>query len=184
MRLTLGVPGMMGSAGREPTRAFAGAVMLLAALVLLAACANLASLSAARMADRGRDLAIRVSIGAGGGRIVRQLLTESLWIAILGGASGCALAMILLRLLSQWRAPLDFPVQFDVSPDWRVFLFAFGAAIATGLLFGIAPARAAWKVDPAANLKGSAGITSGRRWSTRDVLLPIQVALCCLLLTA
>jgi predicted permease len=184
MRLSLGVPGMMGSAGREPTQAFAGGVMLLAVLVLLAACANLASLRAARMADRGRDLAIRVSIGAGGGRIMRQLLTESLWIAILGGAAGCALAVGLLRLLSQWHAPLDFPVQFDVTPDWRVFLFASGAALGTGLLFGIGPARRAWKANPAQDLKGNLAPRAGRRWAARDVLLPAQIALCCVLLTA
>jgi predicted permease len=184
MRLTLGVPGMMGSAGREPTRAFAGGVMLLAALVLLAACANLASLLAARMADRSRDLAIRVSIGAGGSRIVRQLLTESLWTAMLGGTAGCALAVALLRLLSQWHAPLEFPVQFDVSPDWRVFLFAFAAALATGILFGMGSARHAWKADPALHLKGSAAPRSGRRWAARDVLLPVQIALCCVLVTA
>jgi len=184
MRLTLGVPGMMGSAGREPTRAFAGGVMLLAALVLLAACANLASLLAARMADRSRDLAIRVSIGAGSGRIVRQLLTESVWIAVLGGAAGCALAVALLRLLSQWHAPLDFPVQFDVTPDWRVFLFACPAALATGILFGMGSARHAWNADPALHLKGSATPRSGRRWAARDVLLPVQIALCCVLVTA
>ncbi|HLY17440.1 MAG TPA: ABC transporter permease [Bryobacteraceae bacterium] len=184
MRLTLGVPGMMGSSGREPTRAFAGGVMLLAALVLLAACANLASLLAARMADRSRDLAIRVSIGAGGGRIVRQLLTESLWTAMLGGAAGCALAVALLRLLSRWRAPLEFPVQFDVSPDWRVFLFALAAALVTGLLFGIGPARHAWKADPALHLKGAGARRTGRRWAARDVLLPVQIALCCVLVTS
>ena len=148
--------------------------MLLAALGLLAACANLASLLAARTADRGRDLAIRVSIGAGGGRIVRQLLTESLWIGMLGGAAGCARAVILLRLLSQWRAPLDFPVQFDVTPDWRVFLFACAAALATSLLFGIGSARQAWKADPALHLKGTATPRSGRRWAARDILLPVQ----------
>jgi predicted permease len=158
--------------------------MLLAALVLLAACANLASLLAARMADRSRDLAIRVSIGAGGGRIVRQLLTESIWIAILGGTAGCAFAVVLLRLLSRWRAPLDFPVQFDVAPDWRVFLFACAAALATGLLSGIGPARHAWNAAPALHLKGTATPRSGQRWAARDILLPVQIALCCVLLTA
>lgn len=74
-------------------------------------------------------------------------------------------------------------MQFDLAPDWRVFGFAL-AAVLTGLLFGIAPARRAWKVDPAAALKGQAGSASTRRWSTRDILLPIQGALCCLLLTA
>ena len=184
MRLTLTVPGMVGSMGRGPVHAFAGGVMLLALLVLLAACANLAAMSAARTADRRRDLAIRVSIGAGGGRIMRQLLTESLWIAALGGVAGCALAAVLLRLLSQWRAPLDFPVQFDVTPDWRVLLFACAAALATGLLFGIGPALHAWNADPAVHLKGPAVARSGRRWALRDFLLPVQVALCCLLVTA
>ncbi len=184
MRLTLAVPGMMGSAGREPMRAFAGGVMLLAVLVLLAACANLASLLAARMADRGRDLAIRVSIGAGAGRIMRQLLTESLWIAVLGGAAGCALADVLLGLISQWRAPLGFPVQFDVTPDWTVFVFATAAALATGILFGMGPARHAWKADPALALKGAVTGRAGRRWAARDILLPAQIALCCLLVTA
>src|SRR5487761_1182602 len=102
--------------------------MLLAVLVLLAACANLASLLAARASDRFRELAIRAAIGAGRGRIVRQLLTESLLISLLGGAAGCAVAIALLRILTRWRAPLDFPVQFDVTPDWRVFLFALTAA--------------------------------------------------------
>jgi predicted permease len=184
MHLTLSTPGLVGSSGREPVRDFAAGVMLLAALVLLAACTNLAGLLTARTADRSRDLALRVSIGAGRGRLARQLLTESLWISLAGGAAGYGIAAVLLRVLSQWRAPLDFPLQFDVNPDWRVFGFAGGAALLTGLLFGIAPARRAWKVDPAADLKNSAGSGSGRHWSTRDVLLPIQVALCCFLLTA
>jgi predicted permease len=184
MHVTLSAPGLIGSAAREPTRAFAGGVMLLAVLVLLAACANLASLLAARTADRSRDLAVRVSIGAGRGRIARQLLTESLWISLLGGATGCGLAWILLQALSRWRAPLDFPLQLDVNPDWRVFGFACAAALLTGLLFGIAPAWRAWKVDPAVDLKSQSGAASSRQWSTRDILLPIQVALCCLLLTA
>ncbi|HLK66139.1 MAG TPA: ABC transporter permease [Bryobacteraceae bacterium] len=184
MQLTLSAPGLAGSAGREPTRAFTLGVMLLASLVLFAACANLAALLTARAADRERDLAIRVSIGAARGRIVRQLLTESLTISVTGGAIGCALAVVLCRLLSQWRAPMEFPIQFDVNPDWRVFLFAIVAAIVTGILFGIGPARRAWKADPAMSLKGLSTHVSARSWSGRDILLPLQVALCCVLVTA
>lgn len=184
MHLSLSKPGLVGPSGREPVRDFGAGIMLLAALVLLAACTNLASLLTARTADRSRDLALRVSIGAGRGRIARQLLTEALWISLAGGAAGYGIAVVLLRLLSQWRAPLDFPLQFDVNPDWRVFGFAGAAAVLTGVLFGIAPARRAWKLDPAIDLKSQSGSGSGRNWSTRDVLLPIQVALCCFLVTA
>jgi len=184
MQLTLSAPGMGGSMGREPTRAFTGGLMLLASLVLFAACANLAALLTARAADRERDMAIRVSIGAGRGRLVRQLLTESLLISTVGGAAGSATAVVLLRMLSQWRAPLGFPVQFDVTADWRVFLFAFAAAIATGILFGVGPAHRAWKTDPALSLKGLAAPVAGRRWTARDALLPVQIALCCVLVTA
>ena len=184
IRFSLSAPGLGGAMGREPMQAFAGGVMLLASLVLLAACANLATLLAARGADRSRDLGIRVSIGAGRGRIVRQLLTESLWISVLGGAAGCAVALLLLRLLSQWRAPLEFPIQFDVSPDWTVFLFALSAAIGTSLLSGAGPALRAWKADPMTAMKGTAGAVSIRRWAARDVLLPVQIALCCVLVTS
>src|SRR5262249_14001008 len=151
-----------------PMRAFTGGVMLLALLVLLAACANLASLLTARAADRERDLAIRVSIGASRNRIVRQLLTESGSIACAGGAAGCVLALVLLRLLTQWRAPLEFPIQFEVTPDWRVFVFAFVVAFATGILFGLGPAHRAWKASPALSLKGLAAPVVGRRWFARD----------------
>lgn len=181
MRLTLSAPGLAGSALRQPMRAFGGGVMLLASLVLLAACANLAALLAARSADRERDMALRISLGASRSRLTRQLLTELLSISIAGGAAGCGVAVVLLRMLSQWRAPLDFPVQFDVNADWRVFVFAFTAAVVTGLLFGIGPASRVWKADPALGLKGLATRVSGRRWAVRDVLLPMQIALCCLL---
>lgn len=184
LHLKLSPPGLVGATLREPVQAFGSGVMLLAGLVLLAACANLASLLAARTADRSRELALRVSIGAGRGRIARQLLTESLCISLLGGAAGLALAALLLQVLSRWHAPLDIPIQLDVSADWRVFGFACAAALFTGLLFGIASARRAWRADPAADLKAQSGSGSGRRWSTRDLLLPIQIALCCLLLTA
>jgi predicted permease len=181
MRLTLSPPGLAGAAGREPARAFVAGLMLLATLVLLAACANLATLLAARAADRERELAIRVSIGAGRGRVMKQLLTESLALSVIGGAAGCGLAIALLRALSQWRAPLDFPVQFDVLPDWRVFVLCSAITLITGLLFGAAPARRAWNSEPAMSFKGLAAPVSTHRLAARDILLPVQIALCSVL---
>jgi predicted permease len=183
LHFSLTAPGLVGALFRALVSGFAGGIMLLALLVLLAACANLASLLSARASDRFREMAIRVSIGAGRARIIRQLLTESLFISLLGGLAGCIMAVALLRLLSAWHAPLDFPVQFDVSPDWRVFLFAFGAAIATGILFGLGPAWQAWSADPALGLKGANLPGSRRRWAVRDLLLPVQFAICCALVT-
>lgn len=185
LKLKLAKPGLVGDVMRAPTEAFMGGVMALAGLVLLGACANLASLLAARASDRHHELAIRVSIGAGRGRIVRQLLTEALLLSVAGGVAGCGLAVALLRLLSQWRAPLDFPVRFEVDPDGRVFAFALAASLVTGILFGIAPARQAWSADPHQALKGiPLGGAGGRRWAFRDFLLAAQVALCCVLVTA
>src|SRR5262249_47046412 len=138
---SLARPGLLGDMIRGPAVAFLGGVMLLAGLVLLAACANLASLLAARATDRFFELAIRLSIGAGRGRILRQLLTEALAIAVLGGIAGCTLAFGLLHFLSQGSPNVGFPMKLDLNPDWRVLLFAIGVVIVTGLVFGIAPAR-------------------------------------------
>ncbi|HYL05462.1 MAG TPA: ABC transporter permease [Thermoanaerobaculia bacterium] len=198
--LRLARPGLVGNTLRDPTSAFTGGVLALAGMVLLAACANLASLLGARAADRHRELGIRLAIGAGRGRIVRQLLAESALLALLGGAAGCGLAAVLLRLLSQWHAPLDFPVRFEVEPDARVFAFAFAASLVSGLLFSIAPARQTLGADPSQALKGGSADGLARRrerhgrghrlagpagwWPVRDLLLAVQVALCCLLVTA
>jgi predicted permease len=172
--------GLVGDTIRGPVAAFTTGVLLLAGLVLLAACANLASLLAARTADRHTELAVRMSLGAGRGRIARQLMTESLILACAGGIAAWGLSVFLLRLLSQWRAPLDFPVRFNVEPDWRVFLFTCIVSISSGLLFGLVPAQRAWRTDPNPALKGMpAG--SSRKWALRDLLLPVQVTLCCLL---
>ena len=130
-------PGLMGSALRGPVRLFVGGLLLLAGLVLLTACANLGGLLLARSADRGREMAVRLSIGAGRGSIVRQLLTEALLLALAGGLAGCAMAVFLCRVLSQWHAPMDFPVQFEVTPDWRVFVFAAAVSTVTGVFFGL-----------------------------------------------
>jgi len=184
MKLTLSPPGMAGSLGRGPTQAFTGGIMLLAFLVLLAACANLAALQTARGVDRDRELGIRLSIGASRGRIVRQLLTESFLLSMLGGAAGLGLAVVLLQVLTQWRAPLEFPIAFDVTADWRVFVFAFGIALLTGTLLGLGLARRAWKTQPALAMRGTSQKAAGVKLALRDLLLPAQIALCCMLVAS
>ncbi len=180
-RTTLAKPGMIGDTGGAPVRGFLIGVMALASLVLLAACANLAGLLSARSADRRREFAIRISIGAGRARLVRQLMTESLLLALAGGLAGCGLGYGLLGLLSSYHPPLDFPVQLDVKPDLRVLAFTLAITVATGLLFGLAPVRQAWATETNRALRGAG---SGRRWAFRDLLLAGQVCLCCLLVTA
>jgi predicted permease len=180
----LAKPGLVGDMIGRPAKAFTLGVLSLAALVLLAACANLASLLTARTTDRQRELAIRLAIGAGRGRVIRQLLTEALTLSVAGGGMGFALAWFLSRALSRWRAPLDFPVQFNVDPDWRVFCFAWAASILAGVLFASIPAWRASKTDPNAALKGAAPAWGPRRLAFRDVLLAVQVALCFVLVSA
>lgn len=182
MRLTVSRPGLLGPALSNPVHAFAVGVMLLAGLVLLAACTNLASMLAVRTADRHRELAVRISIGASRRRIARQLVTESIPIALIGGGLGCCIAVALLHTLARLRLSMDFPIQFDVTADWRVFLFALLAALATCICLAIAPARRAWRTDPYQRLKAPDG--RRRRWAVRDVVLASQIALCCILVTA
>jgi predicted permease len=184
LQFKLAKPGLAGDWVGGPARAFTLGVLGLAALVLLAACANLASLLTARAADRQREIAIRLSIGAKRARVVRQALTETLVLSLAGGAAGYALAFVLSQALSRWRAPMDIPVQFDVTPDWRVFLFALVVSIVASALFGSAPAWRASKTDANAVLKGSMMSWGGRRLVFRDVLVVLQVALCFVLVTA
>jgi predicted permease len=184
MVIHLARPGLVGNLLRTPVRQFGLAVLLLAGLVLVAACANLAGLLLARGADRQREMAIRLSIGAGRGRLVRQLMTESLVLALAGGLVGAATAAVLARALSAWQIPVTLPMQLDVSVDWRVVLFASAISTAAGLLFGVAPARFASATDPNLALKGGVQGRGGRRWTLRDALIPVQIALCFVLVTA
>jgi predicted permease len=179
----LAKPGMVGDLIGNPAKAFTLGVLGLAALVLLAACANLASLLTVRATDRQRELAIRLAMGAGRGRLIRQVLTEAMMLSAAGGAAGFALAVLLSRALSQWRAPMDFPVQFNVDPDWRVFCFAWTASIIAGVLFASVPAWRASKTDPNAALKGTAAAWGPRRLAFRDVLVVVQVAVCFVLVS-
>ena len=178
-------PGFLGDGLGAPVRAFMFGIMLLAALVLLAACTNLGGLLAARTSDRARELAIRVAIGSTRGRILRQLVVESVILSLAGGLLALIVSEGLLRLISQWRPMADFPIQFLVQPDSKLYSFATLASIATGLIFGCMPARQIWKTDPNHALRaGSGSVLTSRKLALRDVLLGIQVAACCLLVTA
>jgi len=176
-------PGLVGDALGGPARAFGLGVLALAGLVLLTTCANLASTLAARSSDRKREFAIRLSIGAGRGRLVRQLLTEAIVLAVFGGSLGALAAVLGARALSSWQLPIVLPVQVDVHPDARVLVAALLVALAAGIGVGLAPARHAMRAAPAGALKSLDG-TTRHRWPARDVLVGVQVALCFVLVAA
>lgn len=185
MQMKLVKPGLIGDLLSGPVHGFLMGMMLLAALVLLAACTNLGSLFAARAADRSRELAIRVAVGAGRARLFRQLLTESVVISLLGGAAGCLAAVAILQALSNWHLSFGIPMQVAVDADARVYVFSFLLSLVAGLLFGLVPARQIWRTDPNLAIKNGAGTGfSARKWSLRDLLLAAQIALCCVLVTS
>lgn len=163
-------------------------LMTLVALVLLIACANMANLLLARGSARHREIAVRLAIGAGRGRIVRQLLTESTLLSLLGGAAGTLLAFWLTRLLiafleSKQQAGPGLSVQIDLHPDWRVIVFTFVIAAGSGLLFGLAPALRATRTGIGAALKERAhNLRSGEgRLGIGRITLMLQATLSVLL---
>ena len=184
LHFKLAKPGLIGDMIGGPAKAFALGVLTLASLVLLAACTNLASMFTARATDRQRELAVRLAIGAGRGRVVRQVLTETLVLSLVGGGAGYLLASFISSALSRMRAPMDFPVQFNITVDWRVFLFALAGSIMAAGLAGCAPAWRASRTDPNAALRGASANLGHTRLAFRDVLVVVQVALCFVLVSA
>ncbi|HEX8881927.1 MAG TPA: ABC transporter permease, partial [Candidatus Acidoferrum sp.] len=178
-------PGLMGDMLGDPARLFLAGVMLLAFLVLLAACTNLAGLFAARTADRSRELAIRLAIGSSRSNVLRQLVAEAVLVSVLGGALGTLLSAMLLNALTRWQPFPEFPVHVAVRPDARVYCVALLLSIGTGIVCGLLPARQIWATDSAQVMKsGAAGRLVFRRFSLRDLLLGIQIMLCTLLVTS
>ena len=178
-------PGLMGDELGDAARAFLSAIMLLALLVLVTACVNLASIFAARAADRGRELAIRLAIGSSRWQVLRQMMVEGIAISLLGGALGTLCAAVLLHLLSGWQPFADLPIHVTVTPDARVYGLAMLLSIMSGVLPGLLPIRQLWRIDLVHAMRNAVGEGAlGRRLSLRDLLLGVQIALCALLLTA
>ncbi len=181
---TLARPGLSGDFFGRPVRAFLTGLMLLAGLILLAACANLGSLFAARTADRSREVALRLALGSRRTRILRQILTESVLLSLAGGAVGLAGSVVLLRRLSVWEPIPGFPFNMPVSPDARVYLVALALALVSGFLFGIVPLRQVLRANPYEIVKSGPSARLGRRMTVRDVLLVLQIAVCAVLVTS
>jgi predicted permease len=185
--LTLRVarPGLLGDMLGGPIRIFLAGIMAMSALVLLAACANLGVLFSSRTADRAKELGIRIAIGSSRGRILRQLLTESVVVALMGGILASLGSALLLDALTRWRPAFgELPIHFLVRPDTTVYLVSVLLALVTGILFGILPARQIWRTDPNATLRSAGSTAAGGSSLFRSTLLCIQIALCCLLVTA
>ena len=167
-------------------RPIAAALMLGVGLVLLVACANVANMLLARASGRQREVGIRLAIGASRGRLIRQLLTESVVLGLIGAVSGIALAAGLLQLVEVMPLPIPIPIALSLRIDFRVLLFTTLIAIAAGLFAGLAPALRATRSNLVADLKGdAAGMKAGqRRWGLRDGLVALQTAFTLVLLIA
>ena len=184
MRFVLARPSLYGDAAGPGIRAFLAGLMLLAGLILLAACANLGSLFAARAADRSREVALRLALGATRARILRGLFTEALLISLMGGAIGLWGSAVLLGGLSVWQPVPRYPVHMAVNPDAHVYGIALLLTLASGFLFGAVPVRQVLRVDPYQIVKSGSRTTGGRRISVGDALLVVQIAICAVLVTS
>jgi len=181
---SLARPSLYGNFLGGPIRAFVTGLMLLATLILLAACTNLGSLFAAHTADRSREMALRLALGAGRLRLLRQLFTEAVLISIIGGAAGVLGSAVLLRWLSAWQPVHRYPVNAVVNPDTTVYGMAFLLTLASGFLFGAVPIRQVLHTDPYEIVKSGSIVRVGRRITVRDLLLGVQIAICAVLVAS
>jgi predicted permease len=181
---TLARPSLYGDYLGRPVRAFMTGVMLLAGLILLAACANLGSLFAARAADRSREVALRLALGASRSRILRQLLTEAVLLSVMGGAVGLWGSLALLNGLSTWQPFSRWPIHVPVNPGANVYGVALLLTLASGFLFGAVPVRQVLHTDPYEIVKSGSLAKVGSRITIRDLALVVQIAICALLVTS
>lgn len=167
-----------------PIIGVAGLLMGIVGLVLLIACFNIANLLLVRAAERRREIAVRLALGASRGRLIRQLLTESVLLALLGGLAGLLIAIWTARLIVAFKPPLPIPLNLDVPLDWKVLAFTLSIALVTGILCGLAPALQSTRPGVVTALKDEEGglIRRHRKLGLRNLLVVAQVAVSALLL--
>jgi predicted permease len=155
-----------------------GYFVLLGGMILLIASSNVANMMLARAADRRKEIAIRLALGAGRGRLVRQLLTECMLVALAAGVLGFLMAIWAMRAFGQMKMPYAMPITINLEPDGRVLIFTLGLTILTGLAFGLLPALRATRTDltPALKEGGNVRLPRFRRLSLRNMLVLSQVA--------
>lgn len=166
------VPGQM----LMPVVGFLGLLLILAALVLLIASANVANVLLARASARGKEIAVRLAVGASRSRLIRQLVTESLLLFLLGGAGGTVLAVWATRGLAALRPPVPLPLELDFHVDLRVLVVALGITLMTGLIFGLAPAMQTTRPNLTQALKDEPGTAKVGRFRIRGAFVAAQVA--------
>ena len=168
---------------RKAVLTFLDMLLAVVGLVLLIACSNVASLLLARMVKRQREMGVRLALGAGKARLFQQLLTESLFLSLLGGCAGLVVAYLTSALLTSIQRPFQMQLVLDLGLDGRVLVYTFALSVCTGVVFGIFPIRQAARLDLTSALKADPGVSGPSKLSLRNVLVVAQVALSLLLLT-
>jgi macrolide transport system ATP-binding/permease protein len=181
-RVILSPIGLMTGAGRGMVVGFVSLLMAGVGLVLLLACTNLANLLLARAAERRREIGVRLALGASRFQLVRQLLTESMLLAVGGGALGLLMAVWLVDMATGLKPPIDVPLAIELHIDYRVLIFTCLLTLATGLLFGILPALQATKTDLLSALKDESGFGNLKGSRLKNGLIVFQVAVSVVLL--
>ena len=174
--------GPIPAAGQEVAKVFLGVLMALVTIILLVTCANVAGMYLARALAREREVAVRLALGSGRARLVRQLLTESSLTFLFGGAAGVALAWWGVAALPLDRLPLPMEVAVDLTPDGRVLGSSLAATVGTALVFGLLPALGATRLDLVPSLKAETGMGRGRGRFLRSAFVAGQVGLSLVLL--
>jgi predicted permease len=183
LEISLATPGLIAGAVRRPATGLAVMLLSLAGLTLIVACANLSGLMLAQSADRQKEMAIRVALGARRAELFRMLVAEVAVISVAGGAFGLLLSRWFARFLVSLIPPAGFPIQLDLSMDWRVFAFALTASAISAGLFGLWPSIRISRVDVIPGLKNETA-AAFRRFHLRDGYVAVQIVIAVVLMSS